>query len=137
MSHESALESELRTIALKVRAYFASHDRGVVFGFFLALTPVPPVALFGFLISTFNLWLWRRGKISFSDGKLIKISLLISGAMVTVFSILYYYLATVAITELPSALRGFATLLRSVSDSLPDPLRFIFGLRHSVQSKYL
>jgi hypothetical protein len=132
MSHESALESELRTIALKVRAYFASHDRGVVFGFFLALTPVPPVALF-----SFNLWLWRRGKISFSDGKLIKISLLISGAMVTVFSILYYYLATVAITELPSALRGFATLLRSVSDSLPDPLRFIFGLRHSVQSKYL
>ena len=77
LNSKSALEQECIRKLSVWKSSIASHDRGVMLGFFLGLFPLFPVAFFGFLISSFNYVLWKNGKLDIFEQKLIRNGLVI------------------------------------------------------------
>ena len=86
--YPSALELAIRQILLSGRRTLLSHDRGVILGIMLALTPLPPLPFFGFIINLVNRALLRRGRLAPAERGAIQFGLLMSSLNMIVSIIL-------------------------------------------------
>ena len=71
---QSELERYIVQKLRELRAGLRYRDRAVIVGTALSFIPIPPACIIGFLMSIFNLFLIRFGKLRQEEGMLLKIS---------------------------------------------------------------
>ena len=88
---QSELERYIVQKLRELRAGLRYRDRAVIVGTALSFIPIPPACIIGFLMSIFNLFLIRFGKLSREEGMLLKISVAVgfSNSLVGTYIILH------------------------------------------------
>lgn len=88
MSYRSALETEVAKAAERLRRNVAERDRAVLIGLLLSVTPFPPSAFLGLLLSFLNLALILNGKLARREMPLVAVAILLALANLSVFVLL-------------------------------------------------
>lgn len=117
--NESAIEAELKKYFKRLKGEISSHDRGVIWGGLLAIVPFPPISLIGFFVSAANLWLWKKHKLDYSEGTLIRLCLWTSIFMVAASSAMFFLLASATILKMP-------TIFQDILSGLDFAVKAIF-----------
>jgi len=88
---KSALEQELTNKLQLLRGEMAVHDRAVLWGLLFSVFPIFPVAFLGLILSLFNLYLFKTGKLELHERKLIRwgIGLGVCNSIIGVLLILF------------------------------------------------
>ena len=116
----SVLEQELTRKVHAFRAELATHDRAVIVGFFLSLFPIPPVSLLGLIISLFNYWLFKNGKLELSERKMILAGIVLGVITSAIGCLFFFFVATqVGDFDWESVRQTFIDLFNNIRRNTP------------------
>jgi hypothetical protein len=85
---QTAIGREFRACCFGAASRLAKHDSAVLLGVFLCFAPLPPVNLFGFVITTMNLLLVSRSKLPKSEIPILRLALIVVLAYATLWTVL-------------------------------------------------
>lgn len=120
---QSAIEAEFSKWLRSGGNWLRTHDRGVLLSLLLSIPPFIPLPMLGLLLALINFWLYKSGRLPQTEGRLIKVTL-----MIAVLSIAVGILLTIQILNLlqllPDYIPGWISQVLSVINSIRE---FIHG----------